>query len=171
MLIGSGEAAEGGAGVRQDRLVDSRLVFSGLPGSAREEILRELADRVGSRGLVPDPAALFARLIERERLGCTGLGGGIAIPHCKLADLSDVLVAVATTAAPVDFGAADGVPVRLLFVVVSPAHAAAAHLQALARISRLLRTPGVAEALRGADSQESLQDAVREAEATLPVTS
>ncbi len=157
--------------MRRDRLVDSRLVFSSLPGSTWEEILRELANRVGACGLVPDPATLFARLLERERLGCTGLGGGIAIPHCKLADLSDVLVAVATTAAPVDFGAADGVPVGLLFLVVSPAHAAAAHLQALARISRLLRTPGIPEALRGTDSQESLQDAVREAEATLPVTS
>ena len=170
MLI-EGETAEGGPAGRREGLVDSRLVFAGLPGATREDVLREFSTRIGKLGLVPDPDALVDRLLEREKLGCTGLGNGIAIPHCKLSSLTDVVIAVATTAAPIDFGASDGIPVRVLFLVASPAYAAAAHLQALARISRLLRTPGVADALREAHSVERLRDVLREAEAGLPVPS
>ncbi len=169
MLIG--EPAESGPTGRREGLVDSRLVFAELPGATREDALRELSARIGALGLVPDPDALVARLLEREKLGCTGLGGGIAIPHCKLPDLDDVVIAVATTAVLIDFGAPDGIPVRVLFLVASPSYAAAAHLQALARISRLLRTPGVADALREASSVERLRDVLREAQATLPVPS
>jgi PTS system nitrogen regulatory IIA component len=171
MLIADGQTAEGGPSGRREGLADSRLVFANLPGATRDDVLRELSARIGALGLVRDPDALVARLLEREKLGCTGLGNGIAIPHCKLPDLDDVLIAVATTAAPIDFGAPDGIPVRVLFLVASPAYAAAAHLQALARISRLLRTPGVVDALREADSVERLRDVLREAEATLPVPS
>ena len=170
MLIG-GEPAESGPAGRPEGLVDSRLVFADLPGATREDVLRALSARIGALGLVPDPGALVERLLEREKLGCTGLGGGIAIPHCKLPDLDDVVIALATTAVLIDFGAPDGIPVRVLFLVASPVAAAAAHLQALARISRLLRTPGVADALRQANSVERLRDALREAEATLPVPS
>lgn len=171
MLIEGGEPAETGPTRRREGLVDSRLVFAELPGTTREDVLRELSARIGALGLVPDPDVLVDRLLEREKLGCTGLGNGIAIPHCKLADLPDVLVAVATTAARIDFRAPDGIPVRVLFLVASPAFAAAAHLQALARISRLLRTPGVVEALREAHSVERIRDVLREAEAALPVPS
>lgn len=168
MLI-DGETAESGPSVRREGLVDSRLVFADLPGATREDVLREFSNRIGVLGLVPDADALVARLLEREKLGCTGLGNGIAIPHCKLPELVDVLIAVATTAAPIDFGAPDGIPVRALFLVASPSNAAAAHLQALARISRLLRSPGVVEALREANSVERILDILRDAEATLPV--
>jgi nitrogen PTS system EIIA component len=171
MLMGGGEPAPSGPAGRRGSLVDARLVFSNLPGSTREDALRELSYRIGALGLVPDAGTLASRLLEREKLGCTGLGGGIAIPHCKLPDLAEVLIAVATTAAPIDFGAADGVPVRVLFLVASPAAAAAAHLQALARISRLLRIPGVVDALRAADSAGRLLDILREAEAALQVPS
>ncbi|HTR04062.1 MAG TPA: PTS sugar transporter subunit IIA, partial [Thermoanaerobaculia bacterium] len=126
-------------------LIDPRRVFHRLPGGSREELLEELAARLAEDGVVSDPGELSARLIDRERLGCTGLGGGVAIPHCKLRHIQGVVVAVASTAVPVDFGAADGIPIDLVFLVASPADAPAAHLQALARVSRLLRTPGVVE--------------------------
>lgn len=168
MLIGGAEGpAESAA--RRNGPIDPRLVFCGVPGSSREEILKELAIRVAGQGFVPDARELAERLLERERLGCTGLGGGIAIPHCKLPDIDRVAIAVASTQSPVDFGAADGRPVTLVFLVVSPANGAAAHLQALARVSRLLRVPGVAEGLRQAPSPERLMDVLREAEAGLPV--
>jgi PTS system nitrogen regulatory IIA component len=117
------------------------------------------------------PGELVARLVERERLGCTGLGGGVAIPHCKLRDLDGVIVAVAAMAQPIDFGAADGIPVGLIFLVASPVDAAAPHLQALARISRLLRTPGVADGLRAARSAVEMLGLLRGAEAGMEVTS
>ena len=168
MLIGGDGSTA--AGTRRDGLLDPRLVFRGLPGRSREEVLSELSRRVCAEGLIPDAEELTARLLAREKLGCTGLGGGIAIPHCKLPDLDEVVVAVASTQTPVDFGASDGNPVELIFLVVSPAQAAAAHLQALARVSRLLRAPGVVERLREAGSQESFLGVLRAAEAGLPVT-
>jgi PTS system nitrogen regulatory IIA component len=154
-----------------DGLVDPRRVFPRLPGASREEVLEELSARLAQDGVVRDPGELVARLIDRERLGCTGLGGGVAIPHCKLRDLSGVVVAVATTAAPVDFGAADGIPIDVIFLVASPADAPAAHLQALARISRLLRTPGVVAGLRAAGSVPEIVGVLRAAEAGIAVTS
>jgi PTS system nitrogen regulatory IIA component len=154
-----------------DGLVDPRRVFHHLPGASREEVLGELAARLAAENAVRDPGELLLRLIDRERLGCTGLGGGVAIPHCKLRNLPGVVVAVASTAAPIDFGASDGIPIDLIFLVVSPADAPAAHLQVLARISRLLRTPGVAESLRAADSAVELVAVLRKAEGGLGVSS
>ncbi len=171
MLIEGGASGESVPAGRRQGLVDARLIFADLPGSSREDILRELSARIGALGLVPDSSVLVARLIDREKLGCTGLGNGIAIPHCKLPDLSDVRIALATTAVPVDYGAADRVPVRVLFLVASPVDAPAAHLQALARISRLLRSPGVADALRSAHSVGHLLEILSGAEASLVVPS
>lgn len=167
MLIGGAEDPVEPA--TREGAIDPRLVFSGIPGDTREEILSELSERVAAAGFVKDARQLAARLLDRERLGCTGLGGGIAIPHCKLPDIDHVAVAVASTQRPVEFGAADGRPVDLVFLVVSPANAAAAHLQALARVSRLLRVPGVTESLRQASTRDGLIGVLREAQAGLPV--
>jgi PTS system nitrogen regulatory IIA component len=152
-----------------DGLVDRERVFFRLPGASREEVLAEMARRLARDGAVGDPGELVSRLIDRERLGCTGLGGGVAIPHCKLRDLPGVVVGVASTAQPVDFGAADGRPIDLIFLVASPADAPAAHLQTLARISRLLRTPGVVEGLRSAESADQMLGVLRDAEARVEV--
>jgi nitrogen PTS system EIIA component len=149
---------------RADSLVNASRVYFRIGGHTREEVLRGMAERLGSAGLVPSAEDLVARLLDRERLGCTGLGGGIAIPHCKLPGISDVVVAMATTAEAIPFGAADGIPVRLIFLVASPAAASAAHLQALARISRILRTPGVIADLDAAGSAERLLEVVRSAD-------
>ena len=170
MLIG-GEESRGPAQGESEGLYHARRVFHALPGSTRDEVLEDLSFRLAQEGAVPAPGELVARLLERERLGCTGLGGGVAIPHCKLRDLGDVVVAVASTAQPIDFGAADGIPVTLIILVASPADAAAAHLQALARISRLLRTPGVADGLRNARSAVEMLGVLRAAEASMAVPS
>ena len=88
-------------------------------------------------------------------------------PHCRLDALPGEVIAFATTEQPIEFGAADRVPVDLIFLVASPTLAAAAHLQAVARVSRLLRQSGIAEALRGARSQEELAAVLRTAETAL----
>ena len=163
------DGAAEGAGEREGP-VDPRRVFHRIPGATREEVLAELSTRLAADHAIPDARVLTARLLDREKIGCTGLGGGIAIPHCKLRDLRNVVVALATTAAPVDFGAADGRPIDIVVLVASPADAPAAHLQALARISRLLRTRGLAEALRAAGSREELLGALRSVDAGQPVT-
>jgi mannitol/fructose-specific phosphotransferase system IIA component (Ntr-type) len=97
------------------------------------------------------------------------LGGGLAIPHCKLHEIGDVVLAVGVSRRGIDFAAADGLPVRLVFLVLSPADAPALHLQALARISRVIRLPGVAERLTEASTTGEIADALRDAEGRLAV--
>ena len=151
-----------------DPLADVRRIFHRLPGTTREAVLEEMSLRLAERGLVPDARDLWEHLLDRERLGCTGLGRGVALPHCKLRHLPRIVAAVASTAVPVEFGAADGIPIDLIFLVASPAEAPAAHLQTLARISRLLRTSGVPEALRAAASAEQMAEVLRNAAAAVP---
>jgi len=141
-------------------LVDPRLVFTGLSASSVAEALGEIAQRLAKAHVVSDGGDLTRRLLERERLGCTGLGRGMAIPHCKLKDLGDIVLAVASFHPGVDFGAPDGIPVTLVFLILSPARSPGLHLQALARISRLLKSPGVAESLKNAHTPDEIVSAL-----------
>jgi PTS system nitrogen regulatory IIA component len=126
--------------MRLGTLTRTELIFSELPGGEGTQILRALADRIAAQGLVRSPEELFQKLWEREQLGSTGIGSGIAIPHCKLANLKKGVVAIGLAPDGVDFGAVDGQPVRLFFVVVSPVESPAEHLQILAAISRWIKT-------------------------------
>ncbi len=145
-------------------LFDSRRIFLDLPGGSMAGTLGEIARRLEAAGQVKDAADLTTRLLEREKLGCTGLGNGLAIPHCKLAGLENVVVAVGVVPDGVDFQAIDGRPVRLVLLVLSPADAPAGHLQALARISRLVKTPGVTEAILSSGTPDEVARALRAAE-------
>lgn len=125
--------------MRLASLTRPELIFPDLPARDRDAVLRELARRIAKAGAVRDPEDLFQKLWEREQLGSTGIGSGIAIPHCKLPGLSQGIVAIGMAPGGVDFGAADGQPVRLLFLVLSPSASPAEHLQVLATISRWIR--------------------------------
>lgn len=146
---------------------DTRRIFLDLPGGTMAETLSEIARRLHASGDVKDPEELTRQLLEREKLGCTGLGNGLAIPHCKVAGLEGVIVAIAVVHAGVDFRALDGRPARLILVVLSPADAPAGHLQALARISRLVKTPGVTEAILSASSPDEVSRVLKETEAKI----
>jgi PTS system nitrogen regulatory IIA component len=133
--------------MRLGSLTRPDLVFPDLAATDRAQVLRDFAKRIAKSGLVRDPEMLYQRLTEREQLGSTGIGGGIAIPHCKIDGLAQGLVAVGRVREGVDFGAADGQPVRLFFLVISPSQSPAEHLQALAAISRWIKAGGRAQAL------------------------
>jgi PTS system nitrogen regulatory IIA component len=123
------------------------LIFPDLPAADRAEALRALADRVAARGLVHSAGELFRHLWDREQLGSTGVGGGIAIPHCKLQGLKQGVMAVGMVPAGIDFGAPDGRPVEIFFLVVSPEDAPGRHLQTLAAISRWIKAKPPTEKL------------------------
>jgi PTS system nitrogen regulatory IIA component len=95
-------------------------------------------------------------LIERERLGTTGVGNGIAIPHGKLSNLDRLYGLFARLERPVDFNAIDEKPVDLIFLLLAPETAGADHLKALARVSRLLRDASICEKLRGTETSDAL---------------
>lgn len=103
-----------------------------------------------------DPALVVERLTERERLGSTGFGGGIAIPHGKIDRLDHVVGVFVRLAQPVDFASIDDEPVDLVFMLLSPTDAGALHLKALAQVSRALRDRAFVAKLRGAATEDAL---------------
>ena len=112
-----------------------------------------------------DPRQLVDRLVERERLGSTGFGGGVAIPHAKLDGLDHVVGIFARLANPIDFAAVDDLPVDLVFLLLSPLDAGVEHLKALARVSRRLRDRAFVAKLHGAGSPDALYALFATAEA------
>ncbi|MDF2096091.1 PTS IIA-like nitrogen regulatory protein PtsN [Aquibaculum arenosum] len=130
-------------------------VIPALRVTSKKQALQELARRAAEVVRQPE-RAIFEVLVERERLGTTGVGNGIAIPHGKLADLDRLHALFARLETPVDFDAIDEQPVDLVCVLLAPEQAGADHLKALARVSRLLRDRSVCEKLRGSDSRDAI---------------
>lgn len=100
--------------------------------------------------------AIVAALTEREKIGSTGFGGGVAIPHAKIEGLPRVFGFFARLTQPIDFHSVDGVPVDLVFLILSPPDAGAEHLKALAGVSRVLRDRNTVAKLRGARSRDAI---------------
>ncbi len=143
-------------------LIRPELIFSDLPAAGRSQVLQAFADRIAAAGLAVSPDELYRKLCEREELSSTGIGAGIAIPHCKLDRLKQGLVAVAVVPDGVDFGAVDGQPVRVFFLVVSPSQAAAEHLQVLAAISRWVKADRHVEKILELREPRAIYDFLRE---------
>jgi len=144
--------------MRLGSLTRPELIFPELRATDRTQLLRLLAEQVAERGLVQGADELFQKLLEREQLGSTGIGSGIAIPHCKVKGLAQGVVAIGVVPEGVDFGAADGQPVRVIFMVISPSESPAEHLQILAAISRWIKTGQHAEAILGLPSAEAIYE-------------
>lgn len=136
-------------------LVDADSVVSKLKVSSKKQALQELANKAAEvTGL--DSSLIFDKLLERERLGTTGVGQGIAIPHGKFEELDTVCGLFARLETPVEFEAMDDQPVDLVFVLLAPEPSGAEHLKALAQVSRLLRNQAICAKLRGADNADAL---------------
>lgn len=130
-----------------------------------KKALFPLVGEIAGQALGLTASEVSEALLERERLGSTGFGRGIALPHAKLADLTGVRGIFLQLSKPIDFAAVDGLPVDLLFVLLSPLDAGADHLKALAGVSRMLRNESFAERLRGAKSDEALYALLADGEA------
>ncbi len=144
-------------------LLQTDGVSADLNVTSKKQALQDLARRASEVSGLHE-RAVFDILMERERLGTTGVGNGIAIPHGKLPNLDQLHGFFARLKQPIDFQAIDERPVDLIFVLLAPETAGADHLKALARISRLLRDQSVCEKLRGTDSAEALYAILTESE-------
>ena len=136
-------------------LTGPEAVLASVKTSGKKALLAELASRAASV-FAFDERRLFDRLIEREALGSTGIGGGIAIPHARMASLTTPRGLFARLAHPVAFDSIDERPVDIVFLLVAPEGAGADHLKALARVSRLLRDRNLVDKLRATESAEAL---------------
>lgn len=131
-------------------------IIPSLDVTCKKQALHELAERAAHMtGL--EQRDIFDALLQRERLGSTGLGRGIAIPHVKFKSLKGIVCLFARLAKPIPFDSQDDQPVDLVFLLLAPEHASGDHLKALARISRLVREPATLEQLRTAKDADTLR--------------
>lgn len=136
-------------------LVSPQGVISPLRVASKKQLLQELAAKAAPLAGLAE-RDIFETLLERERLGTTGVGHGIAIPHGKIAGLARIHGLFARLDSAIDFESIDDQPVDLVFLLLAPEGAGADHLKALARVSRLLRNQAVCEKLRGAEDRSAI---------------
>jgi len=147
-------------------LAGPEAIIPNLKISSKKQALQELA-AFAAKKLGRDDREIFDVLLQRERLGTTGLGHGVAIPHGKLSGLEKISGIFARLVKPVDFDSLDEHPVDLVFVLLVPEGAGAEHLKALARVSRLLRNTEVCEKIRGSDSADAIYALLSEFETSV----
>jgi len=145
-------------------LTNPELIFPELPGTDRVSALRALAERVAYEGNSLDSHEIYEKLLEREDLGSTCIGRGVAVPHCKVKRLDRVVVAIGVLKEGIDYGASDGTPVRLLFLVLSPENSPAEHLKSLAAISKWVQGDSHVERILEQPDRESILDLLQETE-------
>ena len=135
--------------------LDFEGIKTSLPGGNKKALLLQLANFAAQR-LSLDSAAILSSLTEREQLGSTGFGQGVAIPHGKIEGLKRIYCLFVRLSEPLDYKAIDGRRVDLVFLLLSPPNAGAEHLKALATISRVTRSGTTLEKMRGARSRDAL---------------
>ena len=138
-------------------LVDVPAIMPALKANSKKHLLQLLAERAASITELSE-REIFDTILQRERLGSTGVGNGIAIPHGKLPGIKRIIGVFARLESPVDFEALDDQPVDLVFLLLAPEGAGADHLKALARVARILRTESVTDALRRAHDPAKLYE-------------
>jgi nitrogen PTS system EIIA component len=136
-------------------LVTPQAVIPSLKAGNKKQALHDVAARAADLTGLGD-REIFEVLLQRERLGSTGVGNGIAIPHGKLPGLDRLFGVFARLERPIDFQSMDGEPVDLMFVLLAPESAGADHLKALAQIARILRDPSLVQSLRGCRDRAAL---------------
>ena len=146
--------------IRLETILTPARSLVNVPGGSKKRVLEQIANLVARDLTDLDAQDIFENLIAREKLGSTGFGNGIAIPHCRLAGCNAPISAVLHLEAAVDFDAIDGAPVDLLFVLLVPEAATDEHLELLRQIASMLDRKDVRDRLRSATSNEALYQVV-----------
>ncbi len=146
----------------------SDAIIASLRSVTKAEVLNELVGPIAQANPHVDKDGLVKSLIERENLGSTGIGGGVAIPHGKYEGLQKLTASFGRSAGGIDFSSMDNKPAHLFFLLVAPKNSAADHLKALARISRLVKDPLLKNSLQHADSREEIFRLLEEYDLRLP---
>ncbi len=143
-------------------ILSPEMVLPELKGNTKADVLHELANFLAGRHREIEASTLAGVLAERERLGSTAIGDGIAIPHGKLAGVNNIIGVFGRHRRGVDFDSLDGGPTFLFFLLVAPEDSASLHLKALARVSRLMKDPGFRERLTGAPDAAEIFRLIKE---------
>jgi fructose-specific phosphotransferase system IIA component len=138
------------------------LVKVPLDSRDKAGAIAELVDLLAENGITRDRDSLLAAVMERERARTTGIGRGFAIPHAKCDCVSQLVIALGRAPQPIDFAAIDGQPVQLIALLASPTRATSAHIQALAKLSRLVTNATVWQEILGATTAADLHRIISE---------
>ena len=141
-------------------MLSPKVAKVSLEGITKEEVIAELAELLVRAGLVKDRTALLDALMEREAKGSTGIGGGIAIPHARVAELNTIVLAVGISRDGVEFDAVDDKPVHLVFLLMGSISRPGQNVEALADIGCLVQVPGLYQKLVNAPDAQALIDAI-----------
>jgi PTS system nitrogen regulatory IIA component len=141
-------------------LMNKDLIIPMLVAKTKKEALKELADCVVKKESKVDSAELLRVLLEREELGSTGIGDGIAIPHGKIKTIENLIVSFGRSLDGVDFQSMDGKPTHIIFLLIAPENSAGIHLKALARISRLLKDSAFRRNIMEATTSQEIYDII-----------
>ena len=143
-------------------ILDKSCIISELRSQTKREVLEELTSALLNCKAELDREALVEVLLERERLGSTGIGDGIAIPHGKIQDLDELVLSFGRSARGIEFDSMDGRPTHLFFLLIAPENSAGIHLRALAKISRLLKSAHFRQRLMEAGTREEIFQVIQE---------
>ncbi len=146
-------------------LLEQDAIIPSLRVNSKKQLLQELAEKAALATGIPE-REIFDVILQRERLGSTGVGNGIAIPHGKLNAIEKISGIFARLDTPVDFEALDDQPVDLVFLLVAPEGAGADHLKALSRIARILRDPDTVAKIRASDNASAIYACLNQEAAT-----
>ncbi|MEF2070355.1 PTS IIA-like nitrogen regulatory protein PtsN [Consotaella aegiceratis] len=138
-----------------DDLIEQDAILPALKANSKKQVLQDLAQKAAEVTGLPE-RDIFETVLQREKLGSTGVGNGIAIPHGKLAGLDRIVGVFGRLSRPVDFDALDEQPVDLVFLLLAPEGAGADHLKALSKVARLLRNPDTVEKIRSSRDASAL---------------
>jgi nitrogen PTS system EIIA component len=148
--------------MRMEDILKDSCVIADLKGKTKDEVLLELVDTLKKAHLVEDTEKAVSVILEREKLGSTGIGDGVAIPHGKMKGLHGMLCAFGKSKEGLDFDAVDSKPVHLFFLLLAPEDSASLHLKTLSRISKLLRDPSFRKRLTELSSSREMYNAIIE---------
>ena len=142
--------------MRINDILKKESIIADLVGTNKEEVLREVTDFLQSQGLIKDKESLLNTLIEREKLGSTGIGENVAIPHGKFDELSKIITVFARSLKGVDFEALDQKPVHFVCMVIAPSNSTGQHLKTLARISRIFKSQNLRDGILKLQSTDQI---------------
>lgn len=148
-------------------LIAKEYIIEDLKSKTKREVLVELAEVFKKGNIEADYDSMVEVLLEREKLGSTGIGDGIAIPHGKLAGLENLIISFGRSREGVGFDSLDGNPVYIFFLLMAPENSAGQHLKALAKISRMLKDKDFRKGLIEAESPEKMYNLIIEKDKTL----
>jgi PTS system nitrogen regulatory IIA component len=155
--------------MRLDQIFKIEFLNENLTSNTKIDVLAELIGVLINSGLKIDRAKAIDVLQQREKLGSTGIGDGVAIPHGKVSDLHELIVAFGRSKKGIAFDAIDGKPVHLFFLLLAPENSTGQHLKALAKISKMLKTPNFRKKLIDARTTSDLYKAIIEQDESCPV--